>query len=94
MPENVIGRGLYIPLDRFRMDGSTQRKEVPMNKTALVALGFAAAIVAAPAFAECPGHTGTTAQTSAPAPVAHTTAPTEEDQVILTQIETSEEDAQ
>lgn len=65
-----------------------------MNKTALVALGFAAAIVAAPAFAECPGHTGTTAQTSAPAPVAQTTAPTEEDQVILTQIETSEEDAE
>lgn len=64
-----------------------------MNKTAMVALGFAAAIVAAPAFAECPGHTATTAQTSAPAPVAQTTAPTG-DQVILTQIETSEEDAQ
>ena len=64
-----------------------------MNKTALVALGFAAAIVAAPAFAECPGHTSTTAQTSAPAPVAQTTAPAE-DQVILTQVATSEEDAQ
>jgi hypothetical protein len=62
-----------------------------MKITALVALGFAASIVAAPAFAECPGHTGTTAQTSAPAPVAQTTAPTEEDQVILTQVEGTEE---
>lgn len=60
-----------------------------MKITALVALGFAAAIVAAPAFAECAGHTGTTAQTSAPAPVAQTT-PTETDQVILTQIEATE----
>lgn len=65
-----------------------------MNKTAMVALGFAAAIVATPAFAECPGHTGTTAQTSAPAPVAQTTAPAEEDQVILTQAEEIEADAQ
>ncbi len=62
-----------------------------MNKTALVALGFAAAIVAAPAFAECPGHTGTTAQTTAPAPVAQTTVPAEEGQVILTQVEGTEE---
>lgn len=63
-----------------------------MMKTAMVALGFAAAIVAAPAFAECPGHTGMTAQTqSTPAPVAQTTAPAEEDQVILTQVEVTEE---
>ena len=62
-----------------------------MNNTALVALGFAAAIVAAPAFAECPGHTGMTAQTSTPAPAPQTTAPTEEDQVILTQVEGTEE---
>jgi len=62
-----------------------------MKITALVALGFAASMVAAPAFAECPGHTATTAQTSAPAPVAQTTAPTPEDQVILTQVETTEE---
>ena len=64
-----------------------------MNKTAMVALGFAAAIVAAPALAECPGHTGTTAQQSTPAPVAQTSAPTEEDQVILTQVEATEEAA-
>lgn len=63
-----------------------------MMKTAMVALGFAAAIVAAPALAECPGHTGLTAQTqSTPAPVAQTTAPTEVDQVILTQVEATEE---
>lgn len=61
-----------------------------MTKTAMVALGFAAAIVAAPAFAECPGHTGMTAQSSTPAPVAQST-PTEQDQVILTQTETTEE---
>lgn len=66
-----------------------------MTKTALVALGFAAVFAAAPAFAECPGHTGTTAQTSAPAPVAQTTAPAEGGQVILTQVEATEEtDAQ
>lgn len=62
-----------------------------MKQAALVALGFAAVFVAAPAFAECPGHTGMTAQQSAPAPVAQTTAPTDADQVILTQVETTEE---
>lgn len=64
-----------------------------MRKTLLVALGFAAAIAAAPAFAECPGHTDTTAQDqSTPAPVAQSTAPAttpaDEQQVILTQNET------
>jgi hypothetical protein len=62
-----------------------------MRIRALVALGFAASMVAAPAFAECPGHSGTTAQQSMPAPVAQTTAPSAEDQVILTQVETTEE---
>lgn len=61
-----------------------------MRKTAMVALGFAAAIVAAPAFAECPGHTGATAQgQSTPAPVAQSTPPATvpagDQQVILTQ---------
>jgi hypothetical protein len=68
------------------MTDQLQRKEVPMMKTAMVALGFAAAMAAAPAFAECPGHTATTAQgQSTPAPVAQTTAPVEDQQVILTQ---------
>ncbi len=48
-----------------------------MKKTARVALGFAAAIAAAPAFAECPAHSGTTAQApSTPVPLAQSTAPT------------------
>jgi len=64
-----------------------------MKITASVALGFAAAIVAAPAFAECPSHSGTTAQQSTPAPVAETMVPPEQDQVILTQVEATEEAA-
>lgn len=60
-----------------------------MMKTAMVALGFAATMAAAPAFAECPGHTATTAQDqSTPAPVAQSTAPSEEQPVILTQNQT------
>ena len=47
-----------------------------MRKTSMVALGFAAVIAAAPAFAECPAHGGTTAQgPSTPVPVAQSTAP-------------------
>lgn len=65
-----------------------------MKNTVLVALGFAAAFVAAPALADCPGHTGATAQQSTPAPVAQTTAPVEEDQVILTQIEATAAEAE
>ncbi|MBL9035678.1 MAG: hypothetical protein JNN33_13000 [Rhodospirillaceae bacterium] len=69
-----------------------------MKKTAVVALGFAAAIAATPAFAECAGHTGTTAQgQSTPAPIAQTTAPADGQQVILTQngtIPATEADAQ
>ena len=57
-----------------------------MLKATMVALGFAATMAAAPAFAECPGHTATTAQgQSTPAPVAQTTAPVADQQVILTQ---------
>jgi hypothetical protein len=61
-----------------------------MRKTSMVALGFAAVIAAAPAFAECPAHTATTAQDqSTPAPVAQSTAPAAtpagEQQVVLTQ---------
>jgi hypothetical protein len=63
-----------------------------MKNTSRLALGLAAFLVAAPAFAECPGHSSVTAQTqSAPAPVAQSTpapAPavqTADDTVILTQ---------
>ena len=63
-----------------------------MKFTSRLALGLAAVLVAAPAFAECPGHSSVTAQTqSTPAPVAQTTpAPasttqTGDDAVILTQ---------
>lgn len=57
-----------------------------MRKTAMVALGFAAAVATTPAFAECAGHTGTTAQgQSTPAPVAQSTPPADGQQVILTQ---------
>lgn len=63
-----------------------------MKKTAMVALGFVAVIAAAPAFAQCPGHSGPTTQTqSTPAPVAQSTppasAPVEESNVVLTQSE-------
>ena len=65
-----------------------------MKITSRLALGFAAVLVAAPAFAECPGHSSVTAQTqSSPAPVAQSTpapAPTAQaaDTVILTQNQT------
>ena len=66
-----------------------------MKFTSRLALGLAAVLVAAPAFAECPGHSSVTAQTqSAPAPVAQTTpAPASttqagDDAVILTQNQT------
>ena len=43
-----------------------------MKFTSRLALGLAAVLVAAPAFAECPGHSSVTAQTQrSPAPVAH-----------------------
>ena len=63
-----------------------------MKFTSRLALGLAAVLVAAPAFAECPGHSSVTAQTqSSPAPVAQTTpAPASDgDQaVILTENQT------
>lgn len=66
-----------------------------MKFTSRLALGLAAVLVAAPAFAECPGHSSVTAQTqSTPAPVAQTTpAPASttqagDDAVILTQNQT------
>ena len=66
-----------------------------MKFTSRLALGLAAVLVAAPAFAECPGHSSVTAQTqSSPAPVAQTTpAPASttqagDDAVILTQNQT------
>jgi len=64
-----------------------------MKNTSRLALGLAAVLVAAPAFAECPGHSSVTAQTqSAPAPVAQSTpapAPTAaDDTVVLTQNQT------
>jgi hypothetical protein len=74
-----------------------QREEVRMKNVSRLALGLAAVLVAAPAFAECPGHSSVTAQThSAPAPVAQTTpapAPTAtatDDAVILTQNQTNQ----
>ena len=64
-----------------------------MKYTSRLALGLAAVLVAAPAFAECPGHSSVTAQTqSTPAPVAQTTpAPASnggDEAVILTQNQT------
>jgi len=45
-----------------------------MKNTSRLALGLAAVLVAAPAFAECPGHSSVTAQTqNTPAPVAQST---------------------
>lgn len=47
-----------------------------MTMTAMVALGFVAVIAATPAFAQCPGHSGPTAQgQSTPPPVAQSTPP-------------------
>lgn len=61
-----------------------------------LALGLAAVLVAAPAFAECPGHSTVSAQTqSTPVPVAQSTSPaiapasTSADTVILTQNQTA-----
>jgi hypothetical protein len=66
-----------------------------MKHVSRLALGLAAVLVAAPAFAECPGHSSVTAQTqSTPAPVAQSTpapastAAAAEDAVILTQNQT------
>ena len=68
-----------------------------MKNVSRLALGLAAVLVAAPAFAECPGHSGVTAQThSAPAPVAQTTpapastATAATDAVVLTQNQTNQ----
>lgn len=63
-----------------------------MRFTSRLALGLAAVLVAAPAFAECPGHSSVTAQTqSSPAPVAQSTpapASNGDEAVILTQNQT------
>lgn len=66
-----------------------------MKYVSRLALGLAAVLAAAPAFAECPGHSSVTAQSqSTPAPVAQSTpapastAPASEDAVILTQNQT------
>jgi hypothetical protein len=66
-----------------------------MKHVSRLALGLAAVLVAAPAFAECPGHSSVTAQTqSTPAPVAQSTpapastAAAAVDAVILTQNQT------
>jgi hypothetical protein len=63
-----------------------------MKYTSRLALGLAAVLVAAPAFAECPGHSSVTAQTqSSPAPVAQSTpAPASDgdEAVVLTQNQT------
>ena len=63
-----------------------------MKYTSRLALGLAAVLVAAPAFAECPGHSSVTAQTqSSPAPIAQTTPPPASDgdeAVVLTQNQT------
>jgi len=63
-----------------------------MRFTSRLALGLAAVLVAAPAFAECPGHSSVTAQTqSSPAPMAQSTpAPASDgdEAVILTQNQT------
>jgi hypothetical protein len=69
--------------------------EAPMKNLSRLTLGLAAVLVAAPAFAECPGHSSVTAQTqSTPAPVAQSTpapdgaAPAADDTVILTENQT------
>jgi len=59
-----------------------------------LALGLAAVLVAAPAFAECPGHSTVSAQSqSTPVPVAQSTSPAPAsattDTVILTQNQTA-----
>jgi hypothetical protein len=66
-----------------------------MKNRSRLALGLAAVLVAAPAFAECPGHSSVTAQTqSPPAPVAQSTpapastAAAADDTVVLTQNQT------
>ena len=66
-----------------------------MKYVSRLTLGLAAILVAAPAFAECPGHSSVTAQSqSAPAPVAQSTpapastATAAGDTVILTQNQT------
>ncbi len=64
-----------------------------MKHVSKLALGLAAVLVAAPAFADCPGHSSVTAQSqSTPAPVAQSTpAPqgtASKDAVILTQNQT------
>jgi hypothetical protein len=67
-----------------------------MKHVTRLALGFAAVLVAAPAFAECPGHSSVTAQTqSAPEPVAQSTpapdatAQSGDEAVVLTQNQTT-----
>ena len=95
---NVIGGGLYIWAGARRMvPDRQQREEVRMKNVSRLALGLAAVLVAAPAFAECPGHSSVTAQTqSAPAPVAQTTpapastATAATDAVVLTQNQTNQ----
>lgn len=92
----VIGMALYIWGGGSRIGADRQqREEVPMKHVSRLALGLAAVLVAAPAFAECPGHSSVTAQTqSTPAPVAQSTpapastAAAAEDAVILTQNQT------
>jgi hypothetical protein len=66
-----------------------------MKNVSRLALGLAAVLVAAPAFAECPSHSSVTAQSqSTPAPVAQSTpapssaAPAADQTVILTQNQT------
>jgi hypothetical protein len=66
-----------------------------MKNVSRLALGLAAVLVAAPAFAECPGHSSVTAQSqSTPAPVAQSTpapastATGDKDAVSLTQNQT------
>ncbi|MEZ5830390.1 MAG: hypothetical protein R3D05_04365 [Dongiaceae bacterium] len=68
-----------------------------MKNTSRLALGLAAVLVAAPAFAECPGHSSVTAQSqSTPAPVAQSTpapastAAAADSTVILTQNQTQQ----
>jgi hypothetical protein len=66
--------------------------EAPMKNVSRLALGLAAVLVAAPAFADCPGHSSVTAQTQGtPAPVAQSTpapASNGDEAVILTQNQT------
>jgi hypothetical protein len=64
-----------------------------MKHVSKLALGLAAVLVAAPAFAECPGHSSVTAQSqSTPAPVAQSTPASQgtasKDAVVLTQNQT------